>query len=248
MPLRLTPHFLLSAPRWGRCVASVLLLVGATACTSPPPPEGGVAPTFAEVPLRPAPLLSPTEREAVIGNLEVDRSTTATARGVVEARLGRIEAAPAAVPLPAAPPTVAAPGPPPAPPPPPLVGNAFVTADGLVSLANAARRDRLFLQERLALGAPPPPPSDAPRTVTAIVFAPDDAAVPPLERARLANAVAAAGMDGAWTVAASGDPSLADARAANVRALLVEAGVPADRIGVVAGERQVDLAEVRVRR
>src|SRR5690606_20415206 len=108
-------------------------------------------------------------------------------------------------------------------------------------------RDRRFLQRRAEL-AQPVAIDETPLLVTSLIFAPDGTVLSALERQRLANAVTAAGREGAWSVAVMGPDELVVSRGAAVTALLEEAGIAPERIAVVAGERQVDLAEVRVRR
>ena len=243
MSARLTPHF------GRRSTAGLgLVLLAVAGCASSPAPEGGVAPSFASIPPRAAPLLSPPERAAMLANLDVDRDDAAQSRGVVEARIGRIERAPEPVPLPAAPMTGGPLGRPGAPPAPPLIGTKLVAAQGLLALADAARTDRVLLQQRLDLTVLPPPPGPVSWLVTALVMVPDSAELPALERQRLARSVVATGVAGDWSVTVSGDDDLAGARGDAIAALLVEGGVVPDRITVDRGEREVDLAEVRVRR
>ncbi|MFW5835152.1 MAG: hypothetical protein ACOCYE_13750, partial [Pseudomonadota bacterium] len=229
-----------------RYVLPLLLLLAG--CAADPAPEGGARPDFADVPERPAPLLAPAERRAVMDNLQVDRAESRAASGVVAARLGRIEAAPPAASLPPAPITGVPRPPLPEPVIPPLIGDDLMEADGLVELAEAASRDRVLLERRLELGDPPPPPPPAPIVVTAVVFAPDGRALVPLERARLANALALAGSGGRWDVVVHGDPALVEPRGRAIVEALAEDGLEVPDIAVLAGDRPVDLAEVRIRR
>ncbi|MFP4125750.1 MAG: hypothetical protein ACLFU0_03795, partial [Alphaproteobacteria bacterium] len=205
-------------------------------------------PDFADIPERPAALLAPAERRAVMDNLQVDRAASRQAGDVVAARLGRIDAASPPPPLPPAPIT----GEPDPPPPellvPPLISDDLVDASGLVALAGAASRDRLLLERRLELRDPPPPPPPSPIVVTAVVFPPDSPTLVPLERARLANGVARTGGGGRWDVVVHGDQALVEPRGRAIVEALAEDGLEVPDIAVVAGDRPVDLAEVRIRR
>lgn len=236
MRRRLSRHFL--------SVVAIVLATGA--CTAPPAPSGGVTPAFVDVPRAVDAPLGPRERDAVRGNLQADGIDALVAADGVRARLGRTPQAAMAGGSPLAEPT-GTPTPPSVPPAPPLIGREMIAAGNLVALATAALVDRSLLESRLQLLAPAPP-SPTSEVATALVFAPDGVRLTPLERARLDAAIARFGIDGDWLVAAHGDPDLAAARVAVVTAALVEAGVPAERIGTVAGARAVDLAEVRVRR
>ncbi|TVQ30314.1 MAG: hypothetical protein EA356_15240 [Geminicoccaceae bacterium] len=224
----------------------MLLLAG---CSRAPVPEGGTRPDFAAIPSRPAADFSPSERQAVLDNLTVDRAEAAHAFQVIETRLGRRDTVPPPADLPSAPITGAPVAPvPPVAAAPPLIGGGLVGAQGLVALERAVREDRRLLERRLALLEPPPPPPDAPRMLTALVFAPGSVELSALEQERLRGGLERFGSAGEWSVAVHGDSELARARAAVVRGLLLDAGIDAERVAVVDGDRQVDLAEVRVRR
>lgn len=226
----------------------VLLAASATlgGCAVPPGPTGGERPELARVRESPEPRYDAFERTLLRDALTAAAHETRRAGEVAAARREGRTPRPLA-PLP--PPPAVAPRPTPPPPPPAELGleENLVSADDLVGLAQAVGRDRRELARRAqviaALEAPPP---DAAERLTAVVFPPGSAELTARERARLVRALSASSTAGRWIVR-TGEP-FAAARAEAVRTLLVELGVPATAVVTARRERDVDVAEIAVRR
>jgi hypothetical protein len=135
-------------------------------------------------------------------------------------------------------------------PPPPAelsLEENLVAADDLVALATAFQRDRRELDRRAgirdSLAAPPP---NAAERVTTLAFAPGATRLTAREHARLGRALAIVGRDGSWIVRTGG--ALAQGRAAAALDALAAAGIEPARVATARLDRDVDLAEIAVRR
>lgn len=223
--------------------AALLTLAG---CALEGGPPGGERPAMAAVPERPDPRYDAFERAVLRDALEAARHEARRARAVAAARQeGRPVVPPPALP----PPPALAPADPDPPPPPPTLGleDNLVDADGLVALATAVGRDRLELARRARIQAELDEPSaPPPRRVTVLAFAPSTASVGARERERLERALAAVGTEGAWLVRTGG--ALAERRATAAREALLAAGIDPAAIETASFDRDVDVAEIAVRR
>lgn len=220
------------------------VVAGLAGCAVEEGPPGGSRPALAAVPERPDRRYDAFERAVLRDALAAAAHDARAARAT---RLARPDGAATPAPLP--PPPALAPRPTDLPPPPPdlSIEDNLVMAEGLVGLAAAVGRDRLALARRAAIReALEPPPGPTFERVTAVVFPPGSASLTARERARLARALDAVDTAGPWTVRVGG--SEAEARGDAVRAALVELGVAAAAIGVEPLERDVDVAEIVVRR
>jgi len=236
-------------PLFNKTPPFVVLAVAVTAvagCAVDPGPHGGERPALAAVPGGSEPRYDAFERMLLRDALAAAGTEAERARAVAAAR-GRGEASPAPVdlpPPPAIPPVTAE-----APPPPPEISpeENLVGADDLTALAAAVGRDRLELARRLRIReAREASPMPTPERVTAVVFPPASARLTERERARLERALEAGGIAGAWSVRTGG--GLAQARAQTLRDALVAAGIAPEDVVTGALERDVDVAEIAVRR
>jgi len=228
-----------------------MLAALAAGCAREAGPPGGTQPELAAVPARAAPRYDPFERTVLRDALDAAATDARLARASVRARVdgGGPEPAPPLPPPPATPPDAAASMP--APGDGGLEDN-LVTADSLLALAEAVGRDRLELARRArireaAFEVEPPEPE----RIGVVAFAPSATTLSPRERERLARALAAlpaaTRADGPAWIVRTGGP-LAAARAIAVVDALVAQGVPAEAIVTARLDRQVDVAEIAVRR
>ncbi|NBB71452.1 MAG: hypothetical protein GVY33_14225 [Alphaproteobacteria bacterium] len=215
-------------------------------CAVEPGPPGGERPALAAVPGRGDPRYDAFER-TVLRDALAAAAAEAERAGAVAAARGRGEPPPAPVDLP--PPPAIPPEPPQPPPPPPEISpeENLVGADDLVALAAAIGRDRRELARRLRIREAREAAS-APtfERVTAVAFPPAGTRLSERERTRLERALEAGGTAGAWIVRTGG--GLAEARAEAVREALVAAGVAPEDVATGALDRDVDVAEIAVRR
>jgi hypothetical protein len=211
-----------------------------------PGPPGGERPALEAVPARSEARYDAFERTVLRDALAAAAADARRAREIAAARQGGRPRA-AALPLP--PPPAVPPAQPTLPPPPAELSpeENLVAADDLVALATAVLDDRRELERRAriqqGLQAPPTPPAER---VTALVFPPASARLSERERARLERALALAGRDGAWLVRTGG--ALAGPRAAAARDALVAAGIAPADVATGRLDRDVDVAEIAVRR
>jgi len=227
-------------------VALALAVVALAGCAVEPAPLGGERPALAAVPARGEPRYDAFERTVLRDALAAAAAEAERAGAMAAARRrGEAPPAPPALPPPPATPAVA-----PAPPPPPpeiSPEENLVGADDLVALAAAVGRDRRELARRLGIREARVA-SSAPsfERVTAVVFPPAGTRLTERERTRLERALGARGTAGEWRVRTGG--GLADARARAVRDALVAAGIPAAEVATGTLGRDVDVAEIAVRR
>jgi len=234
-------------PLFNKPFALVAFVATALAgCAVEPGPPGGERPALAAVPERPAPRYDAFERRLLRDALAAAAADARAARELVAARQAeRPATAVAALP----PPPAVPPEQPRLPPPAAELSpeENLVAADDLVALATAVLEDRRELARRARIQAGlEAPPVPAPQRVTTLVFPPASTTLTERERARLDRALARAGRDGAWLVRTGG--ALAEPRAAAARAALVAEGIAPGDIATGRLERDVDVAEIAVRR
>jgi hypothetical protein len=194
----------------------------------------------------PTPRYDEFERRVLRDALEAAAAGARDARETAAARQAGRPAAAAEV---LGPPPAVAPAVPELPPPAAELSpeENLVAADDLVALATAVVRDRSELARRARIreGLDAPSAPTAVR-VTVLAFPPSSARLSERERARLERALALVGSEGDWLVRTGG--ALAEPRAAAVEAALVAAGIARADVAVGALDRDVDLAEIAVRR
>lgn len=210
-------------------------------------PEGGVKPALDTVPEQVPARYDAFERSVLMQSLTVAgdevRAEAATADARLRGEPPPVPGASADAPIVRPAPARAAARPP---------GSATLRedlfgADDVVGIAQAVLRDRALLAQRAALlDAFENPPAVPPERVTVVAFAPEATTIGGFERRRLEAAVRATAAAPEWLVRAGG-PS-GDARAAAVAAVLVALDVPRTAITLEIGDRDVDVAEVAVRR
>ncbi len=216
------------------------------ACASDPGPLGGSKPGLTEVPTAPTPRYDAFERAVLADSLTATAGRTRDVAAAADARVAGAPPPQAAAPAAVAVTPVADVGPRRASRGVDL-DDTLATADDVLGLARAVLRDREELERRRRVLAAAAAPEVAQlERVTAIAFAPGSSVVASLERDRLQQAVVRAGRDGTWLVRAGGP--LGEARAQAVLTSLVANGVEAEAVRTAATDRDVDLAEVVVRR
>jgi len=239
--MAISPHF-----RGGTRTAALATLVVAVGCTTDSGPPGGQRPALATVPERPSPRYDAFEQTVLRDALDAAAGATREALETGAARRsGRTPAAAAVLP-----PPPATPPPPPAPPPVPdavRIEDDMVTADGLIQLAEAVQRDRSeLLRREQATAQRAAEPEPVAERVTVVAFPPGAAELTDRERQRLARALDGEDPSGLWIVRTGGD--LAEPRARAVEAALAALGVPDDASVTAPLGRDVDVAEIAVRR